>query len=125
MTDDFNIPGALAAIFSTVRQGNTAVANNKPEEVAQTVTAVRAMLDVLGLDPENQTWATSTSSNANSADSAEHAALDILIKTQLEARAQARASKDFAQADAIRDALNAAGITIVDGPQGSTWKVKD
>ncbi|WP_049215560.1 cysteine--tRNA ligase [Alloscardovia omnicolens] len=125
MTDDFNIPGALAAIFSTVRQGNTAVANNNAQEVAQTVTAVRAMLDVLGLDPENKKWATSASTTANSANGAEHAALDALIKTQLEARAQARASKDFAQADAIRDALNAAGITIVDGPQGSTWKVKD
>ena len=50
--------------------------------------------------------------------------LDALIAEQLQARAEARKAKDFAKADAIRDALNAAGIAIEDGPQGSTWSLQ-
>ena len=50
--------------------------------------------------------------------------LDTLITEQLNARAEARKSRDFAKADAIRDALGAAGIAIEDGPQGSTWSLK-
>ena len=58
------------------------------------------------------------------ADSAEHDALDKLVSEQLAERAEARKAKDFARADAIRDALGAAGIAIEDGPQGSTWSLK-
>ena len=58
------------------------------------------------------------------ANSAEHDALDKLVSEQLAERAEARKSKDFARADAIRDALGAAGIAIEDGPQGSTWSLK-
>ena len=46
------------------------------------------------------------------------------ITEQLNARAEARKSRDFAKADAIRDALGAAGIAIEDSPQGSTWSLK-
>ena len=61
---------------------------------------------------------------AGEGESAEHDALDSLIREQLTARAEARKAKDFAKADAIRDALNAAGIAIEDGPQGSTWSLQ-
>ena len=47
--------------------------------------------------------------------------LGELVDAQLAARAEARKNKDFAKADQIRDALAAAGITIEDGPTGSTW----
>lgn len=49
-------------------------------------------------------------------ESREHDVLDALITEQLNARAEARKSRDFAKADAIRDALGAAGIAIEDGP---------
>ncbi|WP_418969489.1 cysteine--tRNA ligase [Alloscardovia omnicolens] len=123
MNDDFNIPGTLAAIFSTLRQGNTAMSENRIDDVEASANAVRSMLDVLGLDPLSSTWTSSTSSSNTHQDNAMNSILDKLINAQLDARAQARASKDFAQADAIRDALSDAGITIEDGPQGSTWKV--
>ena len=54
----------------------------------------------------------------------EHTALDRLVSEQLEERAEARKAKDFARADAIRDALGAAGIAIEDTPQGPTWTLK-
>ena len=57
-------------------------------------------------------------------ESHEHDVLDALITEQLNARAEARKSRDFAKADAIRDALGAAGIAIEDGPQGSKWSLK-
>lgn len=123
MNEDFNIPGALAAIFSAVREGNSQVDAGNVPAVREAVKNVRVMLDVLGLDPLSDQWAAGTGTNSSDADSKEHAALNALVSAQLNARAQARASKDFATADSIRNSLTAAGITIEDGPQGSTWKI--
>jgi|GEM_PF-12033 len=88
---------------------------------------VRAMLDTLGLDPLAEPWASEGAAGGASgagADSAEHTALDRLVSEQLEERAEARKAKDFARADAIRNALGAAGIAIEDTPQGPTWTLK-
>ena len=52
------------------------------------------------------------------AESVDEAAIDALI----EERNQARAAKDFARADEIRDGLEGQGILLEDGPEGSTWK---
>ena len=81
------------------------------------------MLDALGLDPLAEPWAGAAGADGNG-ESREHDVLDTLITEQLNARAEARKSRDFAKADAIRDALGAAGIAIEDGPQGSTWSLK-
>ena len=51
------------------------------------------------------------------------AAVDSLVSVLLEQRAAARAAKDFATADAIRDQLKAAGIELEDTPQGPTWSL--
>ena len=131
MNDDVNVSGATAAIFTTIRSGNTLLSQLADRadseavqaEVRETLLAVRAMLDTLGLDPLAEPWAGAAGADGNG-ESREHDVLDALITEQLNARAEARKSRDFAKADAIRDALGAAGIAIEDGPQGSTWSLK-
>ena len=61
--------------------------------------------------------------DGSGASGAEHQALDALIHNILEQRASARAEKDWATADRMRDVLAAAGITVKDGAQGSTWSL--
>lgn len=133
MNDDINVSGATAAIFTAIRSGNTLLSKladhaDSAEAKAEVRTAllnVRAMLDTLGLDPLAEPWANGgAAGGAGEGESSEHDALDVLIAEQLQARAEARKAKDFAKADAIRDALNAAGIAIEDGPQGSTWSLQ-
>lgn len=115
MDDDMNIPQALAALHDAVRAGNSALAAG--ESAQEQAEAVYAMARVLGLT-QLMSFGGGASSNA-----AEHAALDSLIQSMLAQRAQARADKDWATADQLRDALTAAGIHIKDGAAGSTWSI--
>jgi len=75
---------------------------------------VRAMLDVLGLDPGDAQW-------ADRGDSRYAAVLDAVVGAELAARAEARAARDFATADAIRDRLAAAGVAVEDSADGARW----
>jgi cysteinyl-tRNA synthetase len=115
MNDDLAVPRALAVIHETVRDGNTALTNNDDPEIHSALVSTRAMLSVLGLDPEP--WATSRS------DGAALSALDSLIQGELAAREAARAAKDWAAADAIRDRLATAGLAVEDGPDGARWSI--
>ena len=135
MNDDINVSGASAAIFTAIRSGNTLLSkladrvdsDVAKDEVRAVLVNVRAMLDTLGLDPLAEPWVSEGAAGCAAgagADSAEHTALDRLVSEQLEERAEARKAKDFARADAIRNALGAAGIAIEDTPQGPTWTLK-
>lgn len=135
MNDDVNVSGATAAIFTTIRSGNTLLSQLADRadseavqaEVRETLLAVRAMLDTLGLDPLAEPWVSAGAAGGASdgtTETPEHAALEALITEQLNARAEARKARDFAKADQIRDTLAEAGITIEDGLQGSTWSLK-
>ncbi len=114
MDDDLNIPQALAVLHESVRAGNSAL--NKGEDVSVIAAQVYAMVRVLGLLPL-------MSVSGAGASNAEHTALDSLVQSLIEARATARAEKDWARADEIRDSLAAAGITVKDSANGSTWSV--
>jgi cysteinyl-tRNA synthetase len=46
------------------------------------------------------------------------------VERRIVERTEARRAKDFARSDAIRDELAAQGVTLMDGPQGTTWKVE-
>jgi cysteinyl-tRNA synthetase len=118
LDDDLNVPAALAVVHEHLRAGNTALASASREadsSVRAALVAVRAMLDVLGLDPADPHWVGAAAS------SSAHDALDALVRGELAARAAARAAKDWATSDAIRDKLAAAGIEVQDGPDGARW----
>ena len=113
MNDDLNIPAALAVVFELVRSGNSALDAGDVATATSQAAEVVAMLDVLGVNPLDAAWATDSSQG--------DAALDLLMAELLEARATARANKDFATADLLRERLAAAGITIEDTPNGAHW----
>jgi len=115
MDDDLNVPRALAALHETVRAGNTALAEGDDEAAGHARNAVMIMTEALGLD------AVASSDTANTR---EAAALGVLVEAQLVARAEARAAKDWAASDAIRDTLKAAGVAVEDGAEGATWSLQ-
>ena len=114
MDDDMNIPRALAVLHEQTRAGNAALAAG--EDASEAANAVMAMAEVLGL-------ARLMSFNAEGASDAEHEALDSLIQAVLAERADARAQKDWAKADAMRDLLFSAGVKVRDGAEGSSWSI--
>ena len=115
LDEDLATPSAFAVIHEFVTNGNTALANDAAD-LKEIYVQVRTMLNILGLDPLNKQWQKETSQDANNA-------LDSLIQTMLKQRNDARAAKNFAVADSVRDALNSAGILIEDTPQGSRWSI--
>lgn len=119
MNDDISVPKALAEIHTTVRAGNKALASGDQAEARKLAESVRAMAAVLGVDPLDEQWASAGSAETSDANNA----LDVLVKAELERRATARADKDWATADEVRDRLAAAGITVIDTPDGATWQL--
>jgi cysteinyl-tRNA synthetase len=120
MDDDLGTPGALAAIHGAVREGNTALDGGDREGARAAAGSVRAMTGLLGLDPLDPHWAEVD----RSVDIAT-GALTALVEDLLAQRQEARARRDFAAADELRNRLTAAGISVEDSPDGPTWSLKD
>jgi cysteinyl-tRNA synthetase len=110
MNDDLAVPQALAFIAESMRIGNSSADDKKI--IAKAAGEIRGALSVLGCDPADPVFATSKSNDA---------AMDGLIKLALEQREAARARKDFAGADAIRDQIAALGVVVEDTPNGPRW----
>lgn len=117
MDDDLGVPQALAVLHETVREGNSALASGDRDAVREHLAAVRAMAGVLGIDPLSPQWRASGEDDL-------HPVVDALVKVALEQRQAARARKDYAAADAIRDGLSEAGVLVEDTPQGPRWELK-
>ena len=113
MNSDLAVPQVLADISEAVRLGNSAITANNLATITKSASEVRGALRVLGCDPFDPVFASSSNSKQS--------ALEGLITLALEQRTAARARKDFAASDAIRDSLTALGITIEDTPTGSRW----
>jgi cysteinyl-tRNA synthetase len=117
MNDDLGVPQALAVVHDAVRAGNNALATGDDEEARSALASVRAMLDVLGLDPLSAQWRDKGGDDLRSV-------VDALVGVTLEQRQAARARKDYAAADAIRDGLSAAGILVEDTAHGPRWELR-
>ena len=113
LADDLNTPAAIAALFETAGAVERAL-NEGDGELARTLggelAAAGRLMGVLQQDPD--AWF------EGGADGAFKARVDAL----LEARAAARAAKDWAEADRIRDELTALQVAVMDGPTGATWR---
>ena len=116
MDDDFNTPEALAVLFDLVREINR-LKESDTAAAAALAGVLKQLGDVLGIlqdDPEAYL--------RGGAQSGDDALSDEKIESMIQARIDARAGKNWAEADRIRDELQAAGIILEDGAQGTTWR---
>ena len=111
LEDDLNTPKALAELFGLARALNKTTDEATRQELAAQIYACGDLIGVLGDDPES--WFAGQAEGEMSA--AEIAAL-------IAKREGARAARDFEIADAVRDQLAAAGISIEDGDGGTSWR---
>jgi cysteinyl-tRNA synthetase len=105
MDDDLNTPQALAVLFDLAKEVNRARDESRPTADAQGL--LLELADVLGLRLEQ---------SEQSIEAAPF--IDLLIQV----RNELRAAKQWQLADRVRDGLAAIGVTLEDGPQGTTWK---
>jgi cysteinyl-tRNA synthetase len=115
MSDDFNTPIAFAVLFDLVREINRLKDEDNINEAASLGALLKRLGNTLGIlqsDPEQYL----------------RGLINPNEKTEIEelilARNQARAEKNWAEADRIRLELQARGIIIEDGPQGTTWRLE-
>jgi cysteinyl-tRNA synthetase len=118
MDDDLGTPGALAALFNTVKAGNVALEAADTTAATRAYAEVLAMLDIFGLNPAAPEWAQAGSSDDLAP------VVDGLVTALLEQRTQARQRKDWAGADAIRDHLAHLGLQVTDTANGPRWSLE-
>ncbi|HEX3922874.1 MAG TPA: cysteine--tRNA ligase [Streptosporangiaceae bacterium] len=117
LDNDLGVPQALAIVHEAVTEGNSALAADDAAGAAKQAAAVRGMMAVLGLDPLDEHWTVG-------GDEGLRPVVDALAAVALAQRQAARERKDYAAADAIRDGLAEAGITVEDTPRGPRWEVR-
>ncbi len=113
LLDDLNTPKALAELFALAKQANVATDGAAKAELKAALLQAGHLLGLLQDDP--RAWFEGGPSAEGGLDAA-------TIEAQIEARNAARAAKDFAEADRIRDELAAAGILIEDSADGTSWR---
>ncbi|HLS91906.1 MAG TPA: DALR domain-containing protein, partial [Microbacterium sp.] len=113
MDDDLGVPQALAVVHETVRAGNAALDRGDEAAVRGALSAVSGMMAVLGFPPADD------ASDRGRAGQA----LATVVDTLVAQRAEARAAKDWATADRIRDLFAAAHISLEDTTDGTVWSI--
>jgi cysteinyl-tRNA synthetase len=103
--DDFDTPAAVAEMFEAVRDANIAFDEERPHDAARAVAAVRVMAGALGIELHDEDDSLGD----------DNAAL-------VQQREEARARRDFAEADRLRDELLTRGIVVEDTASGTVWR---
>jgi cysteinyl-tRNA synthetase len=111
LEDDLNSPKAMAAFFSLAKDLNKATDEEERASLAAQMYASGELMGLLGSDPDE--WFTGHVEGDLSSDEIEA----LIVK-----RNAAKVARDFETADAIRDQLSEAGVTIQDGRDGTTWR---
>ena len=128
MDDDFNTAQAYANLFGIMKYLNNVIADKKMDAQAKS-NLLKAMKDkvvelynILAIFEEEPTYFLNDLKNkylAKLGMSAEE------IESKIEERKEAKANKDYAKADEIRNSLDSAGIALLDGKDGTTWNIKE
>ena len=113
MHDDLNTPAAIAVLFDLARRANRCHTAGEAAALAALIRELGRTIGLLGQTPETFLQGGGAAEGDLSAER---------IESMLAARREARANKDFAAADAIRDELTGAGITLEDTADGTKWR---
>jgi cysteinyl-tRNA synthetase len=114
LEDDLNTPKAIAELFGLAKAANTATDETQKAVIKAQLLAAGDLIGLLQQSPSD--WFNAAKSSADiDADK---------VEALIQARVSARQNKDFAEADRIRDELDAMGVELLDSREGTTWKAK-
>jgi len=119
LNDDLAVPAALAEVHAARADGNRALESGDHETALAKAGEIRSMMDILGCDPLDERWETRDET------AAALAAVDVLVRAEVQRREDARSQRDWQQADAIRDRLKQAGIDVTDTADGPQWALSE
>ena len=113
LMDDLNTPRAMAELFALAKTLETATSEGQRRAAKAALLGAGGLLGFLQADPD--AWFSGAADDE----------LKAKVEALLAERVQARKAKDWPTADRIRDALNALGVVVMDGPEGATWRLRD
>jgi cysteinyl-tRNA synthetase len=113
LEDDLNTPRAMAEMFALGKALETATKEGERAAAKAALLGAGALMGFLQADPDG--WFRGAAGDE----------LAAKVEALLAERVQARKAKDWANADRIRDELNALNVVVMDGPDGATWRLRD